>query len=176
MKEVKSVQAQFIPLVNERDEIIGSGEKMDVHVKGLLHRAFSIVVYNKKGEILIQKRALHKYHSPGLWTNTCCSHPHVDESMDVAVQRRLLEEMGFECELTYQFKFLYKASFSNGLTEHELDHVYVGSYDGEVNINEDEVDSYKWVSKESLLKDVNENPDEYTYWFKHLLQNHETSL
>lgn len=176
MEKKENNTLQFIPLVNEEDEIIGSGEKLDVHLKGLLHRAFSIVVYNEKGELLIHRRALGKYHSPGLWTNTCCSHPNVDEPMEAAVSRRLKEEMGFECHLTYQFKFLYKASFSNGLTEHELDHVYTGHFEGEVNINPNEVDSYKWVSKKALLKDVIQNPDSYTYWFKHLLAKYEASL
>lgn len=162
----------FIPLVNESDEIIGSGEKMDVHVKGLLHRAFSIVVYNDEGDMLIHKRALGKYHSPGLWTNTCCSHPNVGEPMSQAVKRRLQEEMGFSCDLSYQFKFLYKASFSNGLTEHELDHVYLGKYTGPVNFNEEEVDSYKWVSKDYVIEDMKANPESYTYWFRYLLQNH----
>lgn len=176
MIEAKSNRPQFIPLVNDDDEIIGSGEKLDVHEKGLLHRAFSILIYNKRGEMLIQQRALSKYHSPGLWTNTCCSHPHVGETMEQAISRRLVEEMGFVCELKYQFKFQYKASFSNGLTEHELDHVYKGFYDSEVTINLEEVDSYKWVSKSILLKDIAENPDNYTYWFKYLLKNYESEI
>ena len=166
----------FIPLVNTSDEIIGSGEKMDVHVKGLLHRAFSIVVYNDNEEMLIHRRALGKYHSPGLWTNTCCSHPNVGESMGDAVNRRLVEEMGFSCDLTYQFKFLYKASFTNGLTEHELDHVYLGNYSGSIEINEEEVDSYKWVKKTEVQADMKKHPENYTYWFRYLLENYGSQI
>ncbi|THD65649.1 isopentenyl-diphosphate Delta-isomerase [Robertkochia marina] len=161
MKEEKVI------LVNEQDEPIGTMEKIEAHEKALLHRAFSVFVFNDKGETMIQQRALHKYHSPGLWTNTCCSHQRVGESNIEAGKRRLMEEMGFTVnDLEEVFSFIYKAPFDNGLTEHELDHVMVGKYNGEPDINPDEVASWKWVTLESIKEGMQKNPEQYTAWFK----------
>ena len=153
-------------LVNEKDEQIGLMPKLEAHQKALLHRAFSVFIFNDKNELMLQQRALDKYHSPGLWTNTCCSHPRPGESLEEATKRRILEEMGFSCEMKEVFSFIYKAPFDHGLTEHELDHVFTGKYEGEPVLNPDEVEDWKWVEVNDLLSDVKENPDEYTVWFK----------
>jgi isopentenyl-diphosphate Delta-isomerase len=163
----------YIPIVNSQDEIIGHGEKLEVHRLGQLHRAFSILVFNKKRQMLIHQRALHKYHSGGLWTNACCGHPNEGEEMQAAVNRRLVEEMGFGCELEYAFKFQYKADFDNGLTENEIDHVYVGEYDGDFTVNPDEVADYKWVDMEDVLYDISIRPEKYTVWFKEIMKREE---
>ena len=152
-------------LVDTNDEPIGLMEKMEAHRLGLLHRAFSVFVLNSKNEIMLQQRAAHKYHSPLLWTNTCCSHQRAGESNLEAGSRRLFEEMGFTTPLKEHFHFIYKAPFDNGLTEHELDHVMVGYSDEEPNINPDEVASWKWMSIEAVKADMQENPNEYTAWF-----------
>lgn len=159
------VEEQVV-LVNTKDEPLGLMNKQEAHVAGLLHRAFSVFVFNDKNELLIQQRALGKYHSPGLWTNTCCSHPRENETYKDAAHRRLQEEMGFDCELKYLFNFVYKADVGQGLTEHELDHVFKGVFNQEPSINLDEVASYKWVSFEELKKDIVKNSEEYTEWFK----------
>ncbi|MCR9062823.1 MAG: isopentenyl-diphosphate Delta-isomerase [Cytophagales bacterium] len=160
----------IITLVNEKDEIIGYDEKIKVHREGLLHRAFSVLIFNKEGEMLIHQRALHKYHSPGLWTNACCGHPNKGEDNAAAAYRRLKEEMGFNSDLNYQFTFHYKADFSNGLTENEIDHVFFGEYNQEFNANPEEVADYKWVDVEELKKDVLSDPQSYTVWFKEILK------
>ncbi len=152
-------------LVDTNDEPIGLMEKMEAHRLGLLHRAFSVFVLNSKNEIMLQQRAAHKYHSPLLWTNTCCSHQRAGESNLEAGSRRLFEEMGFTTPLKEHFHFIYKAPFDNGLTEHELDHVMVGYSDEEPNVNPDEVESWKWMSIEAVKADMQENPNEYTAWF-----------
>lgn len=139
---------------------------MEAHQKALLHRAFSVFVLNSEGEIMLQQRAADKYHSPLLWTNTCCSHQRVGESNIEAGKRRLREEMGFETDLEERFSFIYKAPFDNGLTEHELDHVMVGFYEGSPEINPTEVESWKWMSIDDIANDMEENPDNYTEWFK----------
>lgn len=156
---------ETVVLVNEQDVEIGLMEKMEAHEKALLHRAFSVFVFNKKGELLIQQRALRKYHSGGLWTNTCCSHPRPNEDTLAAAHRRLKEEMGFDTELTKAFDFTYKAEFSNGLTEHEFDHVFIGTYEGLVQQNFDEVESYAYRSLPTLEAAINSNPDFFTEWF-----------
>ena len=153
-------------LVDKEDVEIGFMGKMFAHEKGELHRAFSVFIFNKKGELLLQKRALDKYHSAGKWTNTCCSHPRPGELTIDAAKRRLKEEMGMKCELIYGFNFLYKATFTNELTEHEIDHVYFGYSEEEPIINPDEVDAYKYVKLEELKKDMIDNPDDYTAWLK----------
>jgi isopentenyl-diphosphate delta-isomerase len=153
-------------LVNENDEEIGYMEKMEAHVKGLLHRAFSVFVFNDDGEMLIHQRAKHKYHSGGLWTNACCSHPRKGETNEEAAHRRLMEEMGFDCEIEKAFEFTYKAELDKGLSEHEYDHVFLGRYNGKPNINPEEVENYKWIDQQSLLQSVNNNPGSYTEWFK----------
>lgn len=140
--------------------------KMEAHEKAVLHRAFSVFVMNDKGETMLQKRAAHKYHSPLLWTNTCCSHQRVGESNTEAGKRRLMEEMGFATELKELFSFIYKAPFDNGLTEHEYDHVMIGNYKGEPKLNPDEVADWKWMKPEDVKKDISLNPDQYTAWFK----------
>ena len=155
-----------VVLVNEKDEKIGLMPKMEAHEKALLHRAFSVFVFNDKNELMIQQRALHKYHSPGLWTNTCCSHQRDGESNIDAGKRRLQEEMGFSTDLKETISFIYKAPFDNGLTEHEYDHMLLGKYNGEPNINPDEVAAWKWMSMEAVEKDMKDNPAIYTAWFK----------
>ncbi|MCP9766705.1 isopentenyl-diphosphate Delta-isomerase [Lacihabitans sp. LS3-19] len=159
-----------IPLVDDQDNIIGHAEKLDVHVRGLLHRAFSILVFNEKKEILIHQRAFSKYHSPGLWTNTCCGHPNEGESMESAVHRRLFEEMGFDCDLKYSFTFRYLAKFDNGLTENEIDHVYTGEYNEDFTVNPDEVADYKWLSKSEIINQIAENPENFTVWFREIMK------
>jgi isopentenyl-diphosphate delta-isomerase len=153
-------------LVNEHDEPIGLMPKMEAHEKAVLHRAFSVFVLNDQKEIMLQQRAAHKYHSPLLWTNTCCSHQRAGETNLEAGKRRLSEEMGFETELKELFHFIYKAPFDNGLTEHELDHVMIGYYQKEPQINTEEVASWKWMSVESVKDDMIQNPNNYTVWFK----------
>lgn len=153
-------------LVDENDHKIGLMPKMEAHEKALLHRAFSVFVLNEKGEMMLQQRAHSKYHSPGLWTNTCCSHQRDGEDNITAGKRRLMEEMGFVTELEELFSFTYKAAFDNGLTEHEFDHVMQGYYQGEPNINLEEVASWKWMSPKDVKKDIQDNPDNYTAWFK----------
>ncbi|MCK5781473.1 MAG: isopentenyl-diphosphate Delta-isomerase [Flavobacteriales bacterium] len=155
-----------VVLVDESDKVLGSMEKIEAHEKALLHRAFSVFVINAKNELMLQRRALDKYHSPGLWTNTCCSHPRVDESYEDAAHRRMHEEMGFDCDLKDEFSFIYKAPFENGLTEHELDHVFVGYSEKTPTINTEEVDSWKWIAMDDLKADIIENPENYTAWFK----------
>ncbi|MET2984751.1 isopentenyl-diphosphate Delta-isomerase [Aureibaculum conchae] len=153
-------------LVNKNDEQIGTMAKMEAHEKALLHRAFSVFVFNDNDELLLQQRAVSKYHSPLLWTNTCCSHQRVGETNIKAGKRRLFEEMGFETELKNVFSFIYKAPFDNGLTEHELDHVMVGNYNQEPNINTEEVQAYKWMTLKAVKNDIANNPKIYTEWFK----------
>lgn len=153
-------------LVDEHDNEIGTMEKIEAHEKALLHRAFSIFVFNDDGQMMLQQRALSKYHSPGLWTNTCCSHPRPGESLEEATGRRIVEEMGFSCDMQEVFNFIYTAPFDDGLTEHELDHVFIGTYNEDPEINPEEVASWMWVEVDELLTDVNENPENYTEWFK----------
>ncbi|MTH17582.1 isopentenyl-diphosphate Delta-isomerase [Flavobacterium sp. LC2016-01] len=166
-------------LVNKNDEQIGLMPKLEAHEKALLHRAFSVFILNNKNEIMLQQRAHHKYHSPLLWTNTCCSHQREGESNIEAGSRRLYEEMGFKSELKELFHFIYKAPFDNGLTEHELDHVMIGYYDGEPAINPEEVEDWKWMSIEDVKADIEKQPEIYTVWFKiifdefdHYLEDH----
>ena len=157
---------EYVILVDENDNEVGSMEKIEAHEKAVLHRAFSIFVFNDAGQMMLQQRALSKYHSPGLWTNTCCSHPRPGESLENATQRRIVEEMGFSCDMKEVLNFIYKASFDHGLTEHELDHVFIGNYNDDPVINPDEVEAWKWVEVKDLLRDVVENPETYTVWFK----------
>lgn len=157
---------EYVILVNEQDQVIGQMEKIEAHEKAVLHRAFSVFILNDKNEIMLQQRAKSKYHSPLLWTNTCCSHQRINESNVQAGKRRLQEEMGFDTELKELFHFIYKAPFDNGLTEHELDHVMIGYFNDEPQINPNEVESWKWSSVEAIKNDMQDNPDEYTVWFK----------
>ncbi|WP_228852228.1 isopentenyl-diphosphate Delta-isomerase [Aegicerativicinus sediminis] len=160
------MKEELVILVNEQDEKIGLMPKMEAHEKGLLHRAFSVFVFNNKGQLLLQQRAKTKYHSPGLWTNTCCSHQRDGETNVEAGKRRLMEEMGFTTELTDSQSFIYKAPFDNGLTEHEYDHILTGMYNDEPAINPEEVESWKWMSLHDVKQDMNLNPEIYTVWFK----------
>ena len=160
MKEEKVV------LVDKKDNPIGTMSKIKAHKEAVLHRAFSVFILNQKGELMLQKRALHKYHSPGLWTNTCCSHQRKGEDNITAGKRRLKEEMGFSTPLETLFSFIYKAPFENGLTEHELDHVLLGYYEKSPKINLDEVAEWRWMDLESVAKSIKEIPDDFTVWFK----------
>tara|TARA_B110000263_G_C15208438_1_gene464061 strand:+ start:96 stop:632 length:537 start_codon:yes stop_codon:yes gene_type:complete len=160
------MKEQDVILVDVNDLPLGLIPKMEAHKKGLLHRAFSIFIINKKSELMLQQRALDKYHSPGLWTNTCCSHPMKDESIISAGHRRLKEEMGFKTDLTKTFHFIYKTPFENGLIEHELDHVLLGNYEKDPIINKNEVADWKWMSLEKVKIDIGLNPSFYTVWFK----------
>jgi isopentenyl-diphosphate delta-isomerase len=160
----------IITLVNEADEITGYEEKMKVHREGLLHRAFSVLIFDEAGQMLIHQRAFSKYHSPGLWTNTCCGHPNRGEENRAAAVRRLGEEMGFQTELKHQFTFHYRAEFDNGLIENEIDYVYFGEFVGDFQANPEEVADYKWLSLESIKNDIAESPEKYTVWFKEIMK------
>jgi len=153
-------------LVNEKDEQIGLMEKIEAHEKALLHRAFSVFVINDNNEIMLQQRAHGKYHSPGLWTNTCCSHQREGETNIQAGKRRLMEEMGFQTDLQELFSFIYIAPFDNGLTEHELDHVMVGKFNDKPNLNPDEAADWKWMTASDIKNDIASHPEIYTEWFK----------
>ena len=153
-------------LVDESDNEIGKEEKLKAHKEGKLHRCFSILVFNPKEELLIQKRSKNKYHSGGLWANTCCSHPKPGEITEIAAHRRLKEEFGFDCELKPIFNFTYKKTFDNGLIEHEFDHVFMGVTNSKPQPNKEEIEDFKWVPIEELKKDIKENPENYAYWFK----------
>ena len=159
------IEEQVI-LVDERDRQVGLMPKMEAHEKALLHRAFSVFVFNDKKELMLQRRALSKYHSPGLWTNTCCSHQRPEETNVGAGMRRLEEEMGFTTPLTESISFIYKAPFDNGLTEHEYDYILLGEYDGAPNPNPDEVAAWKWMQMDDLRQDMRARPNTYTEWFK----------
>lgn len=161
---------EYVILVDEQDNDIGVMEKLQAHQEGLLHRAFSIFIFNEKGELLLQQRALSKYHSAGLWTNTCCSHPRPNETIKDAANRRLFEEMGMSCELKIKTNFIYKTPFENGLTEHELDYVLTGITNKNPQINKDELENYKWMPIEDIKKDIISHPDLYTSWFKIALE------
>ncbi|WP_299179882.1 isopentenyl-diphosphate Delta-isomerase [uncultured Chryseobacterium sp.] len=163
---------EYVVLVNPEDEVLGLMEKQQAHVNGLLHRAFSIFLFNSKGEMLLQKRAAEKYHSPNQWTNAVCSHPRNGETYLEGAQRRLKEELGIETKLSENFSFIYKADVGEGLWEHELDHVFVGTYEGDFNLNKDEVDDVRYISMEELDKEMAENPEHFTEWFKIILEEY----
>jgi isopentenyl-diphosphate Delta-isomerase len=153
-------------LVNEDDQPVGTMEKMQVHHQGLLHRAFSVFIFDRQGRMLLQKRAAGKYHGAGLWTNACCSHPYPDETTDAAAQRRLFEELGFNVPLKKAFEFVYKAKVENDLIEHEYDHVFIGIYEGEIKPNEDEVSDYKYVDVSQIKNEMEAQPGNFTAWFQ----------
>ncbi len=154
-----------VVLVDKKDRAIGTEEKIEAHRKGKLHRAFSVILFNKEKETLIQKRAESKYHSGGLWANTCCSHPGPKEEIARAAKRRLKEEMGISCDLKKVFSFIYKAKLGN-LTEYEFDHVFLGRFDGEPKPDKKEVAAWKWINLRDLEADIKKNPQKYTSWFK----------
>lgn len=161
---------EFVILVDENDNDIGVMEKLQAHQEGLLHRAFSVFIFNDQEELLLQQRAISKYHSGGLWTNTCCSHPRPNETIKDAANRRLFEEMGMSCDLNIKTSFIYKTPFDNGLTEHELDYVLIGHTNQIPTINKEEVESYKWMPILDIKKDILSNPNQYTSWFKIALE------
>ncbi len=163
---------EFVILVDENDHEIGLMEKQEAHQKALLHRAFSVFIFNGKNELLLQKRADNKYHSGGLWTNTCCSHPRFGETTEEAAHRRLKEEMGFDCELTRQFSFIYHTPFENGLSEHELDTVYTGYYHQNPVFNKQEVADFRWVSMDQLKHEMTSDPAQFTSWFSIILEEY----
>jgi isopentenyl-diphosphate delta-isomerase len=173
------MREEEVILVDKSDQQIGLMPKLEAHQKAILHRAFSVFILNKNNQIMLQQRAHQKYHSPLLWTNTCCSHQRNGESNIEAGNRRLFEEMGFNTELKELFHFIYKAPFDNGLTEHELDHVMIGYYEDQPQVDHEEVEDWKWMGIEEIKQDVQLNPDIYTVWFKiifeefyHFLEDH----
>ena len=163
-------------LVNSEDQKIGLMPKLEAHKRGILHRAFSVLIFNKKGELLIQQRALNKYHTPGLWSNTCCSHQIDGETNIEAGKRRLFEEMGFEVELFNFDSFIYNAYFENGLIEYEFDHILVGIFEGTPLINKNEVNDFKWITFDKLQKEIYSSPQNYTVWFRIIFEKYKLSL
>ena len=153
-------------LVDANDEAQGTMEKIEAHQKGELHRAFSIFVINSKNELLLQKRSPQKYHSGGKWTNACCSHPRENETLEEAAHRRLQEEMGFDCDIDFLFSFIYKSELDNAFIEHELDHVFIGKYDGKPTLNSDEASDWKFESLANIEKSIAKKPDSFSVWFK----------
>jgi isopentenyl-diphosphate delta-isomerase len=156
-------------LVDEQDREVGTAEKLDAHEKGLLHRAFSICVFDTAGRLMLQQRAKTKYHCGGLWSNTCCGHPMPGERVEQAAHRRLGEEMGFDCPLEKVHELVYRVPFENGLTEHEYLHVFAGTHDGEPSLNPEEADAFAWADIPALQDAIAAHPETYTYWFKLIL-------
>ena len=167
---------EYVILVDEQDHELGLMEKMQAHYEGKLHRALSVFVFNSKKEMLLQKRANSKYHSAGLWTNTCCSHPRKNETVESAANRRLQEEMGMSCELNYKFNFIYKTKFENNLIENDLDYVYVGFSDVAPIPNPEEVSEYRYASIQEIENDLKLNPHNYTEWFKLIFERVKNTL
>lgn len=157
-------------LVDKNDRQIGTAGKMEAHHKGLLHRAVSVFIVNSRGEWILQKRAHDKYHSNGLWTNTCCTHPNPGETVEDSAQRRLMEEMGIKCDLIKLFTFIYREKLDRELTEHELDHVFLGITDNLPVINTQEVEEWEAVSYNDLHDDIRKNPSDYTFWFREIYE------
>lgn len=157
---------ESIILVDENDQMFGTMEKMAAHRLGKLHRAFSVFIFNSNGQVLLQRRAFHKYHSGGKWSNTCCSHPRPGEALKQAANRRLLEEMGLTCELSHAFNFIYHADVGDGIYEHELDHIFIGTTDTLPKLNPNEVAAFAYVSLENILYELKHSPEKYTEWFK----------
>jgi isopentenyl-diphosphate delta-isomerase len=159
-----------VVLVDEQNEVLGYMGKLEAHKKGLLHRAISVIIFNNKGEMLVQQRALTKYHWAGIWSNTCCSHPRKNESFQEAAERRLFEELGFRTPLKEEFQFIYKASdVKSGLTEWEYDTVFTGVYNEPFEFNKEEIQAVRWMGIENLLNDIKQKPEEYSFWFKIIL-------
>ena len=163
---------ELVVLVSPEDKVLGLMEKQQAHINGLLHRAFSVFLFNDEKEILLQKRASKKYHSPNQWTNAVCSHPREGESYLDGALRRVNEELGITVELEEKFSFIYKADVGSGLWEHELDHVFVGTYNDTFNLNKDEVEEVRYISMETLDKELNEHPENFTEWFKIILKEY----
>ena len=167
---------ELVVLINEKDEVQGLMNKLEAHENGLLHRAFSVFLFNKKGAMLLQKRASSKYHSPNQWTNAVCSHPRDEESYKNAALRRLNEELGITTDITEKFHFIYKADVGGNLWEHELDHVFIGEYEGDFQLNQDEVSEVRYISMEELNSEVSSNPENFTEWFKIILKEYQQHL
>jgi isopentenyl-diphosphate Delta-isomerase len=167
---------EHVILVDETDRETGTMEKMEAHRKGVLHRAFSILLFNSRGELLLQKRSSLKYHSGGLWTNTCCSHPQPGEDIIQAANRKLKQEMGIDLYTEFAFKFIYKTSLDHQLIEHEYDYVLIGQFDGQPVINPDEVEDWKFIDMASVKREIENSPEIYTYWFKVILNHPEFSI
>jgi isopentenyl-diphosphate delta-isomerase len=171
---------ETVILVNTADQPVGRMEKFEAHQRGLLHRAFSVFLFNERGETLLQQRAAGKYHSPLLWTNSCCSHQREGESNLEAATRRLHEELGIDpsqiSELKDSFHFIYRAEFDNGLTEHELDHVILGQFDGTVTLNTEEVEAVRWISMPDLTREMEANPEQFTAWFQIIFREYQSHL
>ena len=165
-----------VVLINSKDEVLGSMKKMEAHENGLLHRAFSVFLFNEKGEMLLQKRAASKYHSPNQWTNAVCSHPRMGETYEGAAKRRMQEELGITVEIEKKFHFLYKAEVGDQLWEHELDHVFTGNYDGEFKLNPEEVSEVRYILMEDLEIEMRSNPKHFTEWFKIILKEYKEHL
>ncbi len=165
-----------VVLISENDEVLGLMEKMQAHENGILHRAFSVFLFNDKGELLLQKRAAEKYHSPNQWTNAVCSHPRIGETYLEAANRRLKEELGIETELREKFFFIYKADVGNQLWEHELDHVFTGNYNGNFQLNKEEVSEIRYISMSDLDRELAQNPENFTEWFKIILDEYKHHL
>lgn len=165
-----------VVLVNAKDEVLGLMNKLEAHQKGLLHRAFSVFLFDKEGRMLLQKRASSKYHSPNQWTNACCSHPRGNETYQNAAIRRLQEELGISCHLEKKFDFIYKANVGGGLWEHELDTVFTGVFEGEFNLNPDEVSEIRYISWGDLEREIEEKPETFTEWFKIILKEYKQHL
>lgn len=163
---------EFVVLVSPEDQVLGLMEKQQAHVNGLLHRAFSVFLFNSKGEMLLQKRASGKYHSPLKWTNAVCSHPKNGETYLEGAKRRVKEELGIEAEISEKFSFIYKADVGNGLWEHELDHVFIGVFEDDFNLNKDEVEEVRYISMQDLDKEMIEHPEHFTEWFKIILEEY----
>ncbi len=163
---IKTAIEERVVLVNEHDEDLGTMGKLKAHQIGALHRAFSVFLFDEKGRLMVHQRADDKYHSPGLWTNTCCSHPRPDESVLDAAQRRLIEEMGIDTPLEQKFSFVYKAEFENGLTEHELDHVLFGFWSGGAKPDPREAQDWKYITLDELDADMERDPEKFTIWLR----------
>lgn len=167
---------EYVVLVTENDEVIGQMEKMQAHENGILHRAFSVFLFNEKGEMLLQKRAAEKYHSPNQWTNACCSHPKIGETYLEGAKRRLKEELGIELKIEEKFHFIYKANVGQNLWEHELDYVFTGIYEGNFNLNKEEVSEIRYIAMEDLEIEMRKNPENFTKWFKIILEEYKHHL
>ncbi|AQX13550.1 isopentenyl-diphosphate Delta-isomerase [Elizabethkingia meningoseptica] len=165
-----------VVLVTPNDEVLGLMEKIQAHKNGLLHRAFSVFLFNNEGKMLLQQRSSNKYHSPDQWTNACCSHPRENETYLDAAMRRVNEELGINCQLEEKFHFIYKADVGQGLWEHELDHVFIGEYNGEYRLNPDEVSAIRFVTLEELDHEVAQQPEMFTEWFKIILKEYRDRL
>ncbi|MBC7931800.1 MAG: isopentenyl-diphosphate Delta-isomerase [Rubrivivax sp.] len=165
--------SEQVILVDEQDRELGASEKLRAHAEGVLHRAFSVFVFDRAGRLLLQRRASAKYHSGGLWSNTCCGHPRPGEETAAAAHRRLREEMNFDCELRAAFGFVYRAELDNDLVEHEYDHVFVGEFEGSPAPDPSEVEEWKWVSMDDLRRGLRDEPSQYSYWLRTVVEGGE---